>query len=222
MGEGRGRGAPAAQRFRALVALAAFDPHAPRWKEAGAAAVGQLLSDNLLYLGAWVQALRPVRSHLIGPLGEFFRGEKLADYKVVAVKVLADYDADDPDALTELLLDADPKQYAVLKPRFRPTARRPWQGCGRPSLRCRRCRTGLGRPPNARGTRGGRPRPVRRSCTSMTRRPFGRCCGTPRTRRSAPNWPGGRGCSESMRRSWCDDWRPKRTCRRGGADRCPG
>jgi formylglycine-generating enzyme required for sulfatase activity/tRNA A-37 threonylcarbamoyl transferase component Bud32 len=112
-----GEGTPAG-RFRALVALAAYDPGAPRWGQAAAGAVGELLAANPLYLGQWVEALRPVRDQLIPPLGRVFRGAEpeLADYRQVAASVLADYAADDPHVLADLLVDADAEQFAVLYP----------------------------------------------------------------------------------------------------------
>jgi hypothetical protein len=108
--------APEAERFRALAALAAFDPQSRRWGRAGEEVIGQLLSANPLHLGTWTQALRPVRASLVGPLGEVFRGHRLAEHRRAAAVVLADYAAADPDALAELLPDADPRQYAVLRP----------------------------------------------------------------------------------------------------------
>jgi formylglycine-generating enzyme required for sulfatase activity/tRNA A-37 threonylcarbamoyl transferase component Bud32 len=102
-------------RFRALVALAALDPRSPRWARAGPGVVEELLSANPLYLGAWVAALRPVRGALLAPLAEVLRGRRLGDYRQVAATVLADYAADRPDVLAELLLDADAKQHALLR-----------------------------------------------------------------------------------------------------------
>jgi formylglycine-generating enzyme required for sulfatase activity len=114
-----GEGSPAG-RFRALVALAAYDPGAPRWGQAAAAAVGELLSANPLHLGQWVEALRPVRDQLMPPLGRVFRGAEpgLADYRQVAASVLADYAGDQPQVLADLLVDADAKQFAVLYPKL--------------------------------------------------------------------------------------------------------
>jgi hypothetical protein len=113
-----GEGSPAG-RFRALVALAAFDPGAARWEQAAAGAVGELLSANPLHLGQWVEALRPVRHHLIAPLGRVYRGVEpgLGEYRQVAANVLADYAADLPDVLVDLLADGDARQYAVLWPK---------------------------------------------------------------------------------------------------------
>jgi serine/threonine protein kinase len=105
-------------RFRALVALAAYDPGSSGWQKAGTDAVRGLLSEDPFYLGAWVKALRPVRQHLRLPLAKVFRGEEksLVEYRQVAANVLADYADDQPDLLADLLLAADPRQYAVLFP----------------------------------------------------------------------------------------------------------
>jgi formylglycine-generating enzyme required for sulfatase activity/tetratricopeptide (TPR) repeat protein len=104
------------QRFRALVGLAAFDPDSPRWTKAASGLLDELLTANPLHLGPWIKAFQPVRKVLIGPLGEVFRGQRLAEHKQVAAIVLADYAKDQPNLLADLLLDADPRQYASLWP----------------------------------------------------------------------------------------------------------
>jgi formylglycine-generating enzyme required for sulfatase activity/tRNA A-37 threonylcarbamoyl transferase component Bud32 len=113
-----GEGSPAS-RFRALVALAAYDPGAARWEQASSGAVGEMLSANPLHLGQWVEALRPVRHHLLAPLGRVYRGQEpgLIEYRQVAANVLGDYAADRPDELVALLADGDERQYAVLLPK---------------------------------------------------------------------------------------------------------
>ncbi len=107
-----------ASPFRALVALAAFDPDSPRWQQSAGTALVEMLKADPLHLGSWVDALRPVKQHLLPPLERVFRGkdDKLKEYRQVAASVLADYAADRPETLAELLLDGDAKQYAVIKP----------------------------------------------------------------------------------------------------------
>src|SRR5262249_27503925 len=85
------QGEPAV-RFRALAALAAFDPDSPRWKEPGLArsVVEELVSANLLHLGTWARGLRPVRQALLAGLSDVFRGERPAERQAAAL-VLADY-----------------------------------------------------------------------------------------------------------------------------------
>ncbi len=105
-----------AERFRALAALARFDPGSPRWARAAPAAVEQLLSADPLYLGLWVAGLRPARQALIEPLSEVFRGQRLPELRLTAAIVLTDYATDQPAVLVQLLLDAEPKQFALLRP----------------------------------------------------------------------------------------------------------
>jgi serine/threonine-protein kinase len=104
------------QRFRALVALAAFDAGSERWAAQAPTAIQQLLSANPLHLGTWVDALRPARAALTKPFAEVFRRGKSPEQRELAAIVLADYAANRPDLLADLLLDADPRQYAILFP----------------------------------------------------------------------------------------------------------
>jgi tRNA A-37 threonylcarbamoyl transferase component Bud32 len=105
-------------RFRALVALAAFDPVNPRWREAAPTAVEQLVKANPLFLGRWIPALWPVRRRLHGRLVEVFRdsSNRMAGRRLVAATVLAAYAADRPAVLAGLACDADAEQFAVLRP----------------------------------------------------------------------------------------------------------
>jgi formylglycine-generating enzyme required for sulfatase activity len=108
-----------AERFRALAALAAFDPDNLRWSKTGPASVEGMLRANPFYLASWAQALRPVRPYLLESLREVFRGQKLAEYQKLATSVLADYAVDQPQVLADLLMDADEKQFAVIYPKFK-------------------------------------------------------------------------------------------------------
>ena len=108
-----------AERFRALVALAAFDPKGEQWAKQAPAAVEQMLAANPLHLGTWVAALQPVGEKLLKPLGEVFRTAKAPERREFAATVLADYAGKKPDVLADLLLDADARQFAVLLPKLR-------------------------------------------------------------------------------------------------------
>jgi hypothetical protein len=108
--------APPGERFRALVGLAGFDARSSRWEKSAREVIGDLVGANPLHLGLWVQMFRPVRAALVEPLGEVFRGKRFPEQRQVAATILADYAADRPDVLAELLLDADPQQYARLRP----------------------------------------------------------------------------------------------------------
>ncbi|MBI1913292.1 MAG: SUMF1/EgtB/PvdO family nonheme iron enzyme [Planctomycetes bacterium] len=118
------RDVKAGQRFRALVALARLDAKNPRWQaegqegapSAGKAVVGSLLAAEPLHAAVWSAGLRDVKESLLAPLAEGFRDRERPAEQRLATSVLADYAADKPDMLATLLLDADPKQYAILFP----------------------------------------------------------------------------------------------------------
>jgi formylglycine-generating enzyme required for sulfatase activity/tRNA A-37 threonylcarbamoyl transferase component Bud32 len=108
------------ERFRALVALAAFDSGDKRWGAQARNAVEMLLAENPLHLGTWVPALRPVADSLLPPLAEEYRTARSPERREYAATVLADYAADQPETLADLLLDADtPGQYDRLFPAVR-------------------------------------------------------------------------------------------------------
>jgi formylglycine-generating enzyme required for sulfatase activity len=124
------------ERFRALVALAAYDPHDKRWEQWGGQVLEGLLTANPLHLGTWAKALRPVRGALLKPLAEVFRGKRLGEHKHVAASLLADYAADRPALLLDLALDGDARQYAALLPALKARAR-----AARPRLRAELAKT---------------------------------------------------------------------------------
>ena len=79
--------------------------------------VAQLMTANPLHLGTWVQALRPVAGPLLAPLSEVFRTAKSPESRDYAATALADYAADRPELVADLLLDADTRrQYDLLFP----------------------------------------------------------------------------------------------------------
>jgi tRNA A-37 threonylcarbamoyl transferase component Bud32 len=106
----------AGQRLRALVALARLDRSSPRWKEAGRDVVGPLLAEDPLHAAVWSVGLREVKEHLLGALAVAYRDREHPAEQRLATSVLADYAADNPNLVADLLLDADPKQYALLFP----------------------------------------------------------------------------------------------------------
>jgi formylglycine-generating enzyme required for sulfatase activity len=107
---------PVTARFRALVALASFDPNGPGWKVSGGLVVEQLLKANPLYLRDWILALQPAAGTLIPLLADVFRGRRQADKRQVAAEVLAIFARDDLTLLADLVADSDPDQFAVLLP----------------------------------------------------------------------------------------------------------
>jgi formylglycine-generating enzyme required for sulfatase activity len=102
------------QRLRSACALAAYDPDNPRWLEVSAPVVTQMLSDNQLLVSYWADALQPVRKVLIPALTTVSRDpERRETERSLAINVLADYARDQPEELTELLLEAPVETYAV-------------------------------------------------------------------------------------------------------------
>jgi formylglycine-generating enzyme required for sulfatase activity/tRNA A-37 threonylcarbamoyl transferase component Bud32 len=106
-------------RFRALVALARYDPDNPGWGAAAPETLEGWLRADPLFLGVLTRALRPARAHLLGPLIAVAKGrnEALKDKRFEAASVLADYAANQPETLVDLLAEADERQFALLFPK---------------------------------------------------------------------------------------------------------
>jgi formylglycine-generating enzyme required for sulfatase activity len=100
------------KRFRALVALAAYDPRDERWSNFDEDTIELFFAENSFYQGQWAQALKPASLALRQPLIESFHAQ--GERKQTAAKILADYFRNDVETLSELSLDADPMQFAVL------------------------------------------------------------------------------------------------------------
>ncbi len=109
------------ERLRAASALAQYDPDNPRWGMAGVLVDSDLVLENPVFLGQWSEAFRPVQHRLLPRLSEIFRDrqpERTAE-RDLAADLLAEYAADQPRFLGELLMDADPKQFAVIYAKFK-------------------------------------------------------------------------------------------------------
>jgi serine/threonine protein kinase/formylglycine-generating enzyme required for sulfatase activity len=108
-----------ARRLRAACALAAYDPDNDRWAKAAGPVAAQLVIENLVYLPHWIDGFRPVKDRLGPPLAEVFRdrSDARAAERAVATNILEEY-ADRLGRRTDLLLDADARQFAVLWPKF--------------------------------------------------------------------------------------------------------
>jgi formylglycine-generating enzyme required for sulfatase activity len=114
------------QRLRAAAALAKYDPESQRWAKEREPVANDLVSVPLVYLVAWMESFRPVRAQLLSPLSAIFRERKpeRTAARTLAANLLADYAADQPHLLADLLMDADDKQFAVLYPKFKQQAER--------------------------------------------------------------------------------------------------
>jgi formylglycine-generating enzyme required for sulfatase activity/protein-S-isoprenylcysteine O-methyltransferase Ste14 len=106
------------QRLRAAAALAKHDPESEKWAKASVLVVHDLVQQNPVYLLYWSEAFRPVRAPFLAPLSEVYRDhrpEQTAE-RSLATYLLADYAADNPHALAELLMDADERQFGAIFP----------------------------------------------------------------------------------------------------------
>ena len=60
------------------------------------------------------------RAELLAPLADIFRDPIAGNAeRTLATNILADYAADQPQVLADLLMDADEKQFAVIYPKFK-------------------------------------------------------------------------------------------------------
>jgi formylglycine-generating enzyme required for sulfatase activity len=111
-GEGR--------RLRAACALAAHDPEDPRWDGVSVPVVARLVAESPVHLSHWLEGLRPVRYRLLPALQAVFRdrADGRRAERGLASNLLAEWAADRPDMLADLLMDADAGQFALLWPRF--------------------------------------------------------------------------------------------------------
>jgi serine/threonine protein kinase len=109
------------QRLRAAAALAKYDPQSEKWRACSAGVVRDLVRENPVYLGQWSEAYRPVKDALLKPLADIFRDQRpeRAAERSLATNLLADYAADNPQVLADLLMDADDKQFAAIYPKLR-------------------------------------------------------------------------------------------------------
>jgi formylglycine-generating enzyme required for sulfatase activity len=110
------------RQFRAACALAISDAGQA---EKGWDTIAPLLTDRFLaavinnpsYYSPLIETLRPIRKHLLTPLASIFRNPGRSESeRTFATTLLADYAADNPDLLAELLMDADPKAFVKLFP----------------------------------------------------------------------------------------------------------
>jgi formylglycine-generating enzyme required for sulfatase activity len=108
-------------RFRAACFLAA----APRIARAGWNAHADFIADQLLTeviekpseYAALSNALRPMAADLVAPLADVYRDAAAAESRRrAATHLLADYAKDEPIALANLSLDAEPWQFSILMP----------------------------------------------------------------------------------------------------------
>ncbi len=100
----------------AASALASYDPENTKWEAVGGKVAQALVTINSIYLGPWLEALRPMRGRLTAPMVSIFRDKRPESEHTQATNILTDYASGDPDRLAELLMVSDSKAYLSLFP----------------------------------------------------------------------------------------------------------
>jgi formylglycine-generating enzyme required for sulfatase activity len=105
----------AQERFRAACALATYAPNDLRWAQVNKPVANHLVSLEASTLAAWREVLRPAKVRLIKPLAALFRDTSHTEQaRLCAAQTLADYAAEDPHELFDLLADAELYQFPML------------------------------------------------------------------------------------------------------------
>jgi serine/threonine protein kinase/formylglycine-generating enzyme required for sulfatase activity len=106
-----------AERLRAATVLARFDSANDRWKKAGTVLVDDLVNVPPAFLPVWTDGLQPVRHELLPGLAAVYRDAgRQESERWTAASALSEFAADEPEVLTELLLDADERTFPVFYP----------------------------------------------------------------------------------------------------------
>ena len=110
------------QRLRAAAALAKYDPESEKWakvQEPGRATIWSRRTRCIWR--QWMEAFARCKGKLLASAGEHLSETPIAGNRnaSLATNILADYAADQPQVLADLLMDADEKQFAVIYPKFK-------------------------------------------------------------------------------------------------------
>jgi serine/threonine protein kinase/formylglycine-generating enzyme required for sulfatase activity len=97
-----------------------LEPRLTHEQKVHGSVVEDLVALPAAQLTSWKDLLRPVRHKLLTPLSGVYRSiDSSAAERSLATSMLADYAADQPRLLADLLLDADEKQFAVIFPKLK-------------------------------------------------------------------------------------------------------
>jgi eukaryotic-like serine/threonine-protein kinase len=104
----------AQHRFQAACALASLAPGDQRWTTIKSTVANHLVSLEPSAFVAWRPTLLPARDHLFAPLSAIFRDSKGSDARRIdATEALAEFSADRPEQLYDLLADSDLLQFPL-------------------------------------------------------------------------------------------------------------
>jgi formylglycine-generating enzyme required for sulfatase activity len=106
--------------FRAACALAGYEPRHPAWSRLANRLTTALVAENPVWVGQWVEALRPIGTRLVEPLAAMCGDASRSDgERYIAATVLLEYAADRPGTLADAACRGDSHQVAVLLPALR-------------------------------------------------------------------------------------------------------
>jgi len=107
------------QRLRAAAALAKYDEKSEKWATVEQTIANDLVGVSAVYAETWMELFRPIRTELVPGLSAVYRDASRREAeRSLATDILADYAADQPKVLAELLMDADERQFTVIYPPF--------------------------------------------------------------------------------------------------------
>jgi eukaryotic-like serine/threonine-protein kinase len=102
-------------RFQAACALATYAPSDRRWSGVVSLVAGRLVSREASEFLAWRDALRPAKQQMIGPLSTIYQDKSQREQnRTYATEALAEYAADRPDVLFELMASAEAFQFPAI------------------------------------------------------------------------------------------------------------
>lgn len=101
-------------RFRAACVLAGWMPNDERWKQYGEDVATWLVAEESLFLGQWLEMLKPTANWLTQPLNTLYQQSDQLATRYRALVALADYWADDLEKLLDLSRTAQGSELPVL------------------------------------------------------------------------------------------------------------
>ena len=115
---GKGQGTPTAAGGGGV---AKYDPEGERGARRAYLVVNDLVLENPVFFGQWSEAFHPgeepASCTVLQNLPRSPAGARSG--RSLATNLLADYAADQPQVLADLVMDADEKQFAVIYPKFK-------------------------------------------------------------------------------------------------------
>ncbi|HLN27877.1 MAG TPA: formylglycine-generating enzyme family protein, partial [Gemmataceae bacterium] len=100
--------------LQAASALARYDASSHRWENVGGKVAEAMVTVNAVDLGFWLNALRPVGDRLTDALAALYRDRDRSETeRNLASNLLENYATDQPQVLTDLLMDSGKDHFAL-------------------------------------------------------------------------------------------------------------